>query len=556
MAAASVVYTLFTFETAVVLVGMLAAVFVASLRAGQIIHDGQVKTLLSLPLHRFTPSFLATITTRLSQDLYLIDLQWPQDLFNFLLGFLSLLSSLVLMIVPAPFLLIPFVSTTALSVILVYIYTPTSRNLRHIDLTAKDPLLSFYSELQDGVDTILTFDVGSLTAGTKVPEKLPSSSSGSAAPATRYNVGAIEQGLTLIDLAQLPYFYLEASRKWLQTLLNLIAALVNTCLIIILVATRGKFTAGSIIGVSLLQTVSLSSTLNQVILSWTEAQIASVAIDRARKFTLQEFEADIAVLVVDQQGSSASRTALSPAIEFRKYSARYHSVSPAGDRSESETNEGSELKLKSVNLIIEKGEHVVICGPSGCGKSTLLHALAGTIDHVSGSLLLNGIDASHKTLFHRRSRIVLVPQSGFQLLGKTLRENLIIGTHLDTDNAETISDQELHEVLRATQLHIAVSAIETGLDTVLETSTFSPGQWALLNMARCFLIARRRECIVLLDEVNASLDRETDELLQNVIRDQLKGQTVIAVMHKLDAGHAGGWSKTVTMKKGEVARVA
>lgn len=64
-------------------------------------------------------------------------------------------------------------------------------------------------------------------------------------------------------------------------------------------------------------------------------------------------------------------------------------------------------------------------------------------------------------------------------------------------------------------------------------------------------VARRREGIVLLNEDNASLHGETDELLQSAIRDQLAEQTVIAAMHKLDAGHARSRAKTTAIDTGD-----
>lgn len=558
-AALASVYTIFIIIVTGCLIAQLVVLFTATLRASQKIHDDEVRSILAIPLHRFTPAFLASITTRLSQDLFLIDLQWPSDLANFSINFLTVVASMFLMIIPAPFLIVALVPNIALAVILVWIYTPSSRNLRHMDLSSKDPLLALYTELQDGVDTIRALE-SELPAGVQEDAQsgmnLQHLSPNTQSLDRDHSSPAITRGLELIDLAQLPYFYLESCRCWLLTWLGLIAALVNTSLVIILVATRDKLGVSSILGVSLLQTVSLSANINSAMIAWTEAQISSVALDRARRMTALtpelDYDASSAIVVGDARPQLRSSEAQ---IEFKSYSARYFPKDEEEQESGHEARH-ADLKLRRINLRISKGEHVVVCGPSGCGKSTLLGALSGTIDQISGTLLLDGQNTRHMSLHDRRSKFVLVPQAGFQLIGKSVRDNLVIGTDLTGEAAETdITDQELHDVLSAAKLGEAVSALELGLDTVLETGTLSPGQWALLNLARCILIARRRECIILLDEINASLDRQTDELVQQVIKNELKGQTVIAVMHKVDVGHAGDWSKTVKMENGEIVGI-
>lgn len=557
LSASASVYTVFTIVVAVALVSNLSFCFSAAHSAAQKIHDDEVKSILSSPLHRFTPAFLASIATKLSQDLFYIDLIWPSDLSNFVNSFLMVVASVVLMVISAPFLMITLVPSMALAVILAKIYSPSSRSLRHTDLSAKDPLLAFYAELQEGVATFRALESGSVaTLGSDDMdlEIVSDRSKQNLQLEQLHDMGKIARGTELIDLAQLPYFYLECSRRWLQTWLGLIAALVNTCLVIILVATRDKLGTGSILGVSLLQTVSLSESLNTALIAWTEAQISSVALQRARDTTLlsSERSPEAKVPLSDE---TALHNGCDVEVEFKSYHARYFSPEAQDGQEPCPTElTNQDIKLRNINLRIGQGEHVIICGPSGCGKSTLLQALSGTIEHVSGSVLLDGQDTSRMTLFDRRSRLVLVPQAGFQLIGRSVRDNLVIGTSLDEEFAE-VTDQELFDVLESARLRDTVAALDAGLDTILDTSTLSPGQCALLNLARCMVISRRRKCVLLLDEINASLDRKTDELLQEVVRAHFAGHTVIAVMHKLDAGRDGGWTKTISMDKGEIVSV-
>lgn len=197
--------------------------------------------------------------------------------------------------------------------------------------------------------------------------------------------------------------------------------------------------------------------------------------------------------------------------------------------------------LRGLSLAIRPREKVGIVGRTGAGKSTMLATLLRLVEVSEGSVLIDGVDVATLGLETLRHAIAVIPQEPTLFSGK-LRDNLDpFGEH---------ADEALWTALRRARLHEVVRALEGGLSaTVAENGdNFSAGTRQLLCLARALL----RQCrVVVLDEATASVDVETDALIQRLIREEMREQTVLTIAHRLET--ILDYDRVVVMQDGQVA---
>ena len=179
--------------------------------------------------------------------------------------------------------------------------------------------------------------------------------------------------------------------------------------------------------------------------------------------------------------------------------------------------------LRDVSLRIGPGEFVAISGPSGGGKTTLLDIVSGLLLPSAGRVLIGGDDLRQLDLRSWRSRIGYVPQE-LLLLHDSVYQNICLA---DT----TISRAQAEEALRAAGVWDVVASLPDGLDAMVgeRGSRFSGGQRQRISLARALV---RKPSILLLDEITASLDKETARAVCATLRQLAGKMTIIAVSHQ------------------------
>jgi ABC-type multidrug transport system fused ATPase/permease subunit len=169
-------------------------------------------------------------------------------------------------------------------------------------------------------------------------------------------------------------------------------------------------------------------------------------------------------------------------------------------------------------------EKVGVCGRTGSGKSTWFKTCFRLIEPSEGSILIDGIDISTISLDDLRSKLSIIPQDPVLFSG-TLRYNL--------DPFNTHTTEQVERVLEILNLKDVMIRLPQGLDTKIAEagSNLSAGECQLICVARALLKPSK---ILFIDEATANIDKETDKLIQNVIRTHFKDRTVMVIAHRLD----------------------
>lgn len=204
--------------------------------------------------------------------------------------------------------------------------------------------------------------------------------------------------------------------------------------------------------------------------------------------------------------------------------------------------------LVNITLHVASGEKLGIVGQTGCGKSTLLSSIARLVDPNSGSISIGGVDTSHIAPKRLRAVVRTLPHEPLIFEG-TIRENLDPRhEHTDSEIIRVLGHCRLRAALAGTNAACVTTANILGRIVRAGGADLSAGERQLLCAARIIL---ERPRLVLVDEVAADVNRETDELLQRVLRALLPDETtVVVVAHR--ASSLAWLDRVIVMDAGRI----
>ncbi|OKL62025.1 hypothetical protein UA08_02529 [Talaromyces atroroseus] len=484
---------LYAMLTIIAVGGMVGGVYhyilYFSPKSAKVLHERLLSSVMNAPLAFFTSVDIGTTTNRFSQDMTLIDNDLPYAVIDFLISLSIGVMSAVLMCISARYFAATMPPVFLFMWMLQKFYLRTSRQMRILDLEAKSPLFSQFLESLSGLVTIRAFGW-----------------------ASRFE----EQNLVLLDASQKPFYLLFCIQRWLGLALDLAVTALGVILMVMIVKLRSEVGAGYV-GLAILNVITFSQYLSQIIRNWTELETSIGAIARVRNFvdtTANENRPEETLPLPDSVNDSGS-LAWPPrgAIEFRNVSASYNS---------NKNRENNKLILRNLSISIRAGEKIGLCGRSGSGKSSLLATLFRMLEiEPESSITIDGVDITKVARQDLRAALNAIPQEPFITRGSVRINADPLGTHTSEQIAEALRSVELWDLVQE----------KGGLDADLDSNFFSHGQRQLFSLARALL---RGSKVIVLDEVTSNVDVVSDALMQRVIREKFGNCTILAVAHRLD----------------------
>jgi ATP-binding cassette subfamily C (CFTR/MRP) protein 4 len=422
---------------------------------------------------------------RFSADVGSNDDLLPPTLFDLFVISYMVLGALITTVITLPFTLIAFPPLIWYFWSVRRIFVTSTRELKRLEGLARSPIFAMLSESLGGVATIRSND------------------------AVQYFKAKFEKAH---DTHTRAFFAFIASSRWVGFRMDAIMYLflLVVTFLAVLFHSQGWFKIDTtVLGLSLSMLIQLAGIFQWCIRQSAEVVNQMVSVERVLAFgdiepeAPLELEEDAALLRAGWPASGA--------IQFDELSVRYRPSLP--------------LALDSVSFAIPAGSRCGVVGRTGSGKSSLVQSLFRLLEAEHGRIVIDGQDVSKVGLHTLRTKLSVIPQTPTLFSGCSVRENL------DLFNLHTA--ESLIEVLKDCHLLETIQSLPNGWDSLVSEggSNFSVGQRQLLCLARAILYKSK---ILVLDEATASVDRTTDQLLQDALQKSFHDGTILAVAHRLD----------------------
>lgn len=186
--------------------------------------------------------------------------------------------------------------------------------------------------------------------------------------------------------------------------------------------------------------------------------------------------------------------------------------------------EADHIIIKDKSFHVDMGEQVTLQGRTGAGKSTIFKLLLGLYRPLKGQILIDGIDSSNIPDNMKRRIFGYVEQT-FHMVPGTVKDQITL-----YDDA--ISMDEVVNAARLAGLHDTIMSFDKGYDTPCTQEIFSQGQWQLLSIARA---TAANPQLLLLDEITANLDADTEREVLKALKNVSENRTVISISHRVTA---------------------
>ena len=183
---------------------------------------------------------------------------------------------------------------------------------------------------------------------------------------------------------------------------------------------------------------------------------------------------------------------------------------------------GEKHVLNDFSMTVKQGEQVTLVGRTGAGKSTVFKLLLGLYPPESGTVTIGGVNVADITDRERRTCISCVEQHFARVPG-TVLDQITLGD-------PQITEEMAKNAAKLAGIDAAIAAMPGGYDTVCSEGMFSQGEWQLLSIARA---AAADPAVLLLDEITANLDAETEARVLEALRRASEGRTVLSVSHRI-----------------------
>lgn len=466
-------------------------------RAALNLHRWLLVHLLKLPMSFFDTNPSGRIVNRFSRDMDIVDMTLTQSMAQCLGCFGIFLGILVVICMATPFFTPFLIPLTLVYFWIQRLYIPSGRELQRLESISRSPIYTQFGETINGVATIRAY-------------------------------GLVDHFTSLSDsqiqLNAAAFTTQKAASAWLSTRLDVVGLI--TLMLAAVLAVQGGIEP-ALAGLSLVYALDMTKFLKFGTQTASRIESDFNSVERIVQYLKPGIEGneDIENDKVPEVEKPANWPA-NGAIKVNNVSMRYRDDTP--------------LVLKNVMLDIKAGEKVGIAGRTGSGKSSLFLAFYRMVNIEEGDIEIDGVNTSGLKLSTLRKVMSMIPQDPFMFSG-TVRLNL--------DPFDEYQDDEVWKALNGVGLKPVIEELpEKLLAPVVDNGgNFSQGQRQLFCLARALL---RKSKILMMDEATASVDTETDALIQRTIRDSMKDTTVLTIAHRINTIMDS--DKVLVMDKGEV----
>jgi ATP-binding cassette subfamily C (CFTR/MRP) protein 1 len=362
-------------------------------------------------------------------------------------------------------------------------FRKTSTELQRVTSVANSPIFADFSQTLSGTSSIRAYGV---------------------------QAGFFENCKSSFDNMNASYVLVQMTGYWLALRLDIMGGFIAMFIGGIAVGTLDiGFIPAGWLGLALSYSIEVTSYLKFGVQMIARLEADMSSVERILFYT-DKIEPE-APDFIPEKDPEKGRWPTKGEIEFQNISMRYRD---------------GPLVLKDLTLKVKAGEKIGVCGRTGSGKSSLMVALfrITEIEDDEGKILVDGVNIREIGMAALRLNLSIIPQDPV-MFSNTVRYNL--------DPFAEAKEEELWAVLKKVRMDEVIAGLQNGLNNEVAEGgeNFSQGQRQLLCIARSLL---RKPKILIMDEATASIDNETDAVIQEMIRVNFKDATVLTIAHRLN----------------------
>ncbi|TYJ59220.1 hypothetical protein B9479_000209 [Cryptococcus floricola] len=472
--------------------------YIGAVKASREVHRRLVNSIFGAHMRFMDSTPVGRIISRFTKDMKSVDGSFTETFANVADVTVGLALKIIVVVSLVPLFSLPAVFIGLLGGTIGEMYIHGQLSVKREMSNAKSPLFSHFSAAFNGIVSIRAY--GAQDKMRNEAQRRADKYTRAAANPTN-NVKVISESTDV-------YFSYNFNR-WVTVRLDMLGGLFAACLAAFLV--YGPRLDASTAGFALSQAISFSSMILWWVRMLNEMEVQGNSVERIQDYLDIPQEP-----AFDDRKQPSAAWPTSGEIVLDGLSAKYSNDGP--------------IVLDELKVSIKSGEKVGIVGRTGSGKSTLALALLRMLP-TTGKVLIDGVDTAKINLHALRSNVTIILQDPILLSG-SLRFNLDpFGEHDDAELNDALQSSGLGAT-RQSGTSGSVTPQRLSLDTHISAGggNLSQGQRQLVALARALV---RNSKVLILDEATASVDFETDTLIQQSIRDLPSSCTVLTVAHRL-----------------------
>lgn len=453
------------------------------LRASVKLHDDLTDTVLRAPISFFDVTPIGRVLNRFAADMDKLDLELTQTVSQGITTIFQVLGALgAILVATKGTFIVPLIPLTFVYYFIQKWFRKTSTELQRVTNVANSPIFADFSQTLSGTSSIRAYGA---------------------------QKGFFDKCKGSFDNMNASYILVQLASYWLALRLDVMGGIIGMFIGAVAVGTLDSdFIPAGWLGIALSYSIEVTSYLKFGVQMVARLEADMSSVERILYYTDNiESEAPDIIPENDPEPGTWPQTG---EIKLSNASMRYRD---------------GPLVLKNLSFDVKGGEKIGVCGRTGSGKSSLMIALFRISEiEKDGTISVDGVNLQDIGTAALRMNISIIPQDPV-MFSNTVRYNL--------DPFRTRSDEDLWNVLKQVEMGEAIAQLPKGLDDMVAEGgeNFSQGQRQLLCIARSLL---RKPKILVMDEATASIDNETDSLIQRMIRKNFGDATVLTIAHRLN----------------------